>query len=414
MRKILKYAFLIVCLVVFSHKISAAIIECEYPYIGMTMTWDTDKPFSTTSNPYVKKGDFDSTGDYTREFLFFKTSHAVKLTSAANIDQNLYKEVMDNYACNDNVKVCIFTESYSDSWASLGPNLVDALIYWNWSYVDIAGLEQTLLIMTEEEYNNSKYSNYTGGKFYMLGSDDWEEIWSGNDGWFGSSYNFGDITHSLNEFIEGLFGVGDTHTYTWKHTLCQTAKYEGPYIGVNINCTELKNSFLEYTLLVNDYKDCAENDAACKSRTISKINDKESSIKQHCSQILQTYDYIDGQGACIDECLKIKDTLNEYKSGTDLYDDGSNRGECGFSARLLVWINNIFRWVKYILPVIVIIMGILDFVKAIAAGKEDEMKKAQGSFTKRLIAAALVFIIPLIIEFILNKMGFGYDTCGLF
>jgi hypothetical protein len=88
--------------------------------------------------------------------------------------------------------------------------------------------------------------------------------------------------------------------------------------------------------------------------------------------------------------------------------------KCGFSGRLLVWANNILRWIKYILPVFVIVLAILDFIKAIGADKDDEMKKAQKRFITRLIAAALVFIIPLIIEFILTKMGFGYDSCGLF
>jgi len=89
-------------------------------------------------------------------------------------------------------------------------------------------------------------------------------------------------------------------------------------------------------------------------------------------------------------------------------------GECRFSGRLLSFFSNILRWIKYILPVIVIVFGILDFMKAMGADKDDEMKKAQGKFVKRLIAAALVFIIPLIIQFILEKMGFGYDACGLF
>ena len=50
----------------------------------------------------------------------------------------------------------------------------------------------------------------------------------------------------------------------------------------------------------------------------------------------------------------------------------------------------------------------------IGADKEDEMKKAQKKFIIRLIAAALVFIIPLIIEFILTKMGFEYNGCAIF
>ena len=41
------------------------------------------------------------------------------------------------------------------------------------------------------------------------------------------------------------------------------------------------------------------------------------------------------------------------------------------------------------------------------------MKKAQGRFVKRLIAAALIFIIPFIIEFVLGKMGFDSNGCGI-
>ena len=62
---------------------------------------------------------------------------------------------------------------------------------------------------------------------------------------------------------------------------------------------------------------------------------------------------------------------------------------------------------------VVILLGIIDFIKAIVSEKDDEMKKAQGHFVKRLIAAALIFIIPFIIEFILNKMGFAANGCGI-
>ena len=86
---------------------------------------------------------------------------------------------------------------------------------------------------------------------------------------------------------------------------------------------------------------------------------------------------------------------------------------CGFSENLIGWINNILNIVKYILPVLVIILGIIDFIKAIASDKDDEMKKAQGRFAKRLIAAALAFIIPFIIVFVLEKFGFVAEGCGV-
>ena len=67
----------------------------------------------------------------------------------------------------------------------------------------------------------------------------------------------------------------------------------------------------------------------------------------------------------------------------------------------------------YSWPVAVIVLGILDFIKAIATDKDDEMKKAQKRFIIRLIAAALIFIIPFIIEFVLDKMGFIANGCGI-
>ena len=143
---------------------------------------------------------------------------------------------------------------------------------------------------------------------------------------------------------------------------------------------------------------------------LNVANEEVVKIKNICNSIMQYSDY--GE-SCMTLCLNLNEDIKDAKESYGI-GNSSNNTECGFSKRLMAWISNILRWIKYILPVIVIVMGILDFIKAIAADKDDEMKKAQGKFIKRLIAAALVFIIPLILEFVLDKMGFGYDSCGLF
>ena len=131
---------------------------------------------------------------------------------------------------------------------------------------------------------------------------------------------------------------------------------------------------------------------------------KLSKIKKLCNPILKFTNYDSVKYSCMDVCLNIKD----YLPGIEF-----NSGTCGFTERLIVWIANIIRWVKYIIPVAVIVLGILDFIKAISADKEDEMNKAQQRFIRRLIAAALIFIAPFIIEFILNKLGFAANGCGI-
>lgn len=48
-------------------------------------------------------------------------------------------------------------------------------------------------------------------------------------------------------------------------------------------------------------------------------------------------------------------------------------------------------------PIILIIMGMLDFSKAMIAGKEDEIKKHQSIFIKRCIYAITMFLVVTIV-----------------
>ena len=62
----------------------------------------------------------------------------------------------------------------------------------------------------------------------------------------------------------------------------------------------------------------------------------------------------------------------------------------------------IIRIVRYGLPAIVIILSILDYIKALSSEDEGEMKKVNKRFMIRIIAVALLFIIPFILDFILK------------
>ena len=56
-------------------------------------------------------------------------------------------------------------------------------------------------------------------------------------------------------------------------------------------------------------------------------------------------------------------------------------------------------------PVLLIVFGMLDFGKAVMAQKEDEIKKSQMLFVKRLLSAALVFFVFIIVEVIFNLVA---------
>ena len=381
-------------------------ITCEYPDLGLTMTWNTDKAFNTESNPHVKMAGFE-TGQEPERFLLWRSGKQVNLTEKAEIDQNLYKEVLNTYGCNDGMYVCVYSEIALDE-AILGTvgGALESLFTWDIDNLDNGGYKEKLIIMSADEFRESDYSWYEGGRWGALGWDQVQIKW--RDG-----YDFGDILGSAWDFIEGLFGVDDNHLLYYKETICDIAHYDGPYIGVNINCSVLQSDLLRYYSQITEYSQCDPSEVSCKIKTATELNKTEQSIKDQCRLLLQNLNYAGGEAPCIDACLKIKDTLNDYKKGTDLWDNGTSTSTCGFSSRLFVWINNIMKWIKYILPVLVIVLGILDFIKAIVANKEDDMKKAQNNFVKRLIAAALAFLVPLIISFILEKMGFTPEACGM-
>ena len=75
--------------------------------------------------------------------------------------------------------------------------------------------------------------------------------------------------------------------------------------------------------------------------------------------------------------------------------------------------------VKIAVPIILIGFGIIEFTKAIFAGDEDKMKKAQKNFLLRIGIAVIFFLTPTIVDFLLglaNKVWNFIEpgSCGIF
>lgn len=80
----------------------------------------------------------------------------------------------------------------------------------------------------------------------------------------------------------------------------------------------------------------------------------------------------------------------------------------------VAWLlQKLLNYLKILGPTIAIVLGSLDFTKAIVASDEDQMKKTQSKFVKRIIAAVLLFFIPLLVEILLGIFGIVGTTGGL-
>ena len=51
---------------------------------------------------------------------------------------------------------------------------------------------------------------------------------------------------------------------------------------------------------------------------------------------------------------------------------------------------------KIVTPIIIIIFGMIDLVKAVVAQKEDDIKKGSSTFLKRVLLGAFVFLVFVI------------------
>ena len=72
------------------------------------------------------------------------------------------------------------------------------------------------------------------------------------------------------------------------------------------------------------------------------------------------------------------------------------------SPSLAYMINQALGILRIIAIALVLVLGVLDFGKAVIASKEDEMKKAQSTFIKRLIMCVLIFLVPLFINIVMQ------------
>lgn len=79
------------------------------------------------------------------------------------------------------------------------------------------------------------------------------------------------------------------------------------------------------------------------------------------------------------------------------------------------WLTTIFKIMLLAVPVIIMVFGFKDFIKALLSGKDDELKKSGSNFIKRLIFGAVFVALPMIIKVILTiALGGNFaDICIL-
>ncbi len=65
----------------------------------------------------------------------------------------------------------------------------------------------------------------------------------------------------------------------------------------------------------------------------------------------------------------------------------------------------VIKVIQIAVPILLVVFGSIDLVKGLVAQKEDEIKKGQQVFIKRLIAGVLVFFVIALVKLVISAVS---------
>lgn len=156
-----------------------------------------------------------------------------------------------------------------------------------------------------------------------------------------------------------------------------------------VKCSYQKFSDIQASRLLEEYN----NNGGCPINIYS--NTLTSTLNQ--GNIVYSLDRLPSTSNMITYVFISSSNPDKKTTPVDSSDCGKLLGD-----DIVDFINEIMKWIRIFVPILLIGLGILDFTKATFSKNEDDMKKSREKFIKRIIAAVLVFLVPMFVNFILD------------
>lgn len=80
-----------------------------------------------------------------------------------------------------------------------------------------------------------------------------------------------------------------------------------------------------------------------------------------------------------------------------------------FGEKTWGYVKNIYTIIKILIPALIIVLGMIDFMKVLFSGEEKDMKSAGQRFLKRIIAGVIFILLPVLLQFLMGLFGFSED-----
>ena len=77
------------------------------------------------------------------------------------------------------------------------------------------------------------------------------------------------------------------------------------------------------------------------------------------------------------------------------------------------FLKEIFGYIQFLGPTLVVVMTIVEFAKAAASNDKEALLKAAKKTGTRIVLALSLFFLPIIIDFVFENVLHWYGTCGI-
>ncbi len=84
---------------------------------------------------------------------------------------------------------------------------------------------------------------------------------------------------------------------------------------------------------------------------------------------------------------------------------------CNSWGTVLKDLQNVFDFVKIIVPLLIIGLSTYDFIKAVTAKDDKGLKKAFQILLKRFVYAIILFFLPVLINLLLELVAVNSNVC---
>ena len=192
----------------------------------------------------------------------------------------------------------------------------------------------------------------------------------------------------LNDTLWESKCTHDVDTYN----VATTVNY---YYALDISQNADLNSCEDLDFFVDSLKDMYKKDGATKSYTELK-----NSINDYCEDFdnrVSSSFYFNTESKCFKRCHSYRNEMSNIDPNFLV-----ETNYCGFGKDMVGWLMRILKILRYIVPIIVIVVSITEYISAIASADDDAMKKVGARFGKRLFIMILIFVLPSLLQFIFN------------